>query len=301
MMGRLIGNRRAMAGLIILGAFLSMGLIGPFVAGDPSEYVGVPLEPPSVDHWFGTTGQGQDVFAQTIAGARITLLVGFLVGFSVIAIGAIIGTTAGYMGGRVDDLLSLITNIFLIMPGLPLIVVIAAYLPAGPVTIAVVLIFTGWAWGARVIRSQALALRNRDFVAAAKVQGESGFRIVLFEILPNMTSLLASSFIGATVYAIGAQVGLEFLGLGDVSVVTWGTNLYWASNDAALLTGSWWTFVPTGVSVALVGFALALINGAIDEIGNPRLRVEPRFEKALEDAGIPPGGPTPVFKGGWDD
>jgi peptide/nickel transport system permease protein len=122
-----------------------------------------------------------------------------------------------------------------------------------------------------VIRAQTLALRERDFVLAARMSGEGRLRIIVFEILPNMTSLLVSAFIGATVYAIGAQVALEFLGLGDVGAVTWGTNLYWASNDSALLTGSWWTFVPTGACVALVGFALVLVNSAIDELANPRL------------------------------
>ena len=182
------------------------------------------------------------------------------------------------------------------MPGLPLIVVIAAYLPAGPVTITVVLIFTGWAWGARVIRSQVLSIRDRDFIAAAIVSGESHLRIILVEILPNMTSLLVSAFIGATVYAIGAQVGLEFLGLGDVSKVTWGTNLYWASNDAALLTGSWWTFVPTGLCVAAVGFALAAVNSAVDELGNPRLRAHRAFDRALAAAGVEKGPSTPVIR-----
>jgi peptide/nickel transport system permease protein len=292
----LLSHRRAVVGLAILACFLVIAAFGPLFVGDPTAYVGVPLDPPSAEHWLGTTGQGQDVLAQTVAGARTTLLIGFIVGFTVIAIGALIGTAAGFFGGRVDDALSLLINVFLIMPGLPLIVVIAAYLPAGPVTIAFVLIFTGWAWGARVIRSQTLSLRGRDFVAAARVSGESSLRIVVFEILPNMSSLLVSSFIGATIYAIGAQVGLEFLGLGDVSQVTWGTNLYWASNDAALLTGSWWTFVPTGACVALVGFALAMVNGAIDEIGNPRLRAEPRFDRALQRAGLRPGGATPVLR-----
>lgn len=291
-------HRQAVVGLTILGGFVLMALVGPLFFGDPTAFVDVPLLPPSADHWFGTTGQGQDVLAQTVAGARVTLLIGFAVGFSVVAIGALIGTTAGYFGGRVDDVLGLLINVFLIMPGLPLIVVIAAYLPAGPTTIAVVLIITGWAWGARVIRSQTLSLRDRDFVAAAQVSGESPLRIIVVEILPNMTSLLVSAFIGATVYAIGAQVGLEFLGLGDVSKVTWGTNLYWASNDAALFTGSWWTFVPTGLCVALVGFALAAVNSAIDQVGNPRLRVQRRFGQALAKAGIQPGGSTPVLRRG---
>jgi peptide/nickel transport system permease protein len=183
------------------------------------------------------------------------------------------------------------------MPGLPLIVVLAAHLPPSPGTVALVLIVTGWAWGARVFRSQALSLRDRDFVTAAKVGGESPVRIVLFEMLPNMLPLLASAFIGATIYAIGAQVGLEFLGLGDVDRVTWGTNLYWAANDQALNTDSWWLFVPTGLCVALVGLALALVNGAIDELGNPRLRAEDTFVRETAHARLRPGGATPVLRG----
>ncbi|MCA9639793.1 MAG: ABC transporter permease, partial [Myxococcales bacterium] len=215
--------------------------------------------------------------------------------FGVVAIGAVVGTAAGFFGGFIDDALSLLINVFLIMPGLPLMVVIAAYLPPGPVTIAWVLIFTGWAWGARVIRSQTLALRNKDFVSAAIVCGEHPLRIILWEILPNQSGLLVSSFIGATIYAIGAQVGLEFLGLGDVSQVTWGTNLYWASNDAALLTGSWWTFVPTGLCVALVGLALGLLNNAIDELSNPRLKRENAYERRMREAGVTSGGATAVL------
>jgi peptide/nickel transport system permease protein len=295
-MRRALQNRQAAFGLWILTGFALMAIFGPWLVGDPTVYVGVPLEAPSPAHWFGTTGQGQDVFAQTVAGAQITLVVGFTVGFTVVFIGAIIGTAAGYFGGWIDDLLGLLINVFLIMPGLPLIVVIAAYLPAGPVTITVVLIFTGWAWGARVIRSQVLSIRDRDFIAAAIVSGESHLRIILVEILPNLASLLVSAFIGATVYAIGAQVGLEFLGLGDVSQVTWGTNLYWAANDAALLTGSWWTFVPTGLCVAVVGFALASINSAVDELGNPRLRAHRSFERAAAAAGVQTGPSTPVIR-----
>jgi peptide/nickel transport system permease protein len=186
----------------------------------------------------------------------------------------VVGGLAGFLGGRVDDGLSLAINVFLVMPGLPLMVVIAAWLPPGPYAMLAVLVLTGWAWHARVLRAQTLSLRSRDFVAAARVAGEGSLRIVGVEILPNMASVLVSSFIGATAYAIGAQVGLEFLGLGDLSAVTWGTNLYWASNDSALLTGSWWTFVPTGASVALVAFGLVLLNFGIDELTNPRLAAQ---------------------------
>lgn len=292
----LVRNRKACVGIGILSLFVLAACFGASFVQDPSAFVSQPHQPPSSEHWFGTTGQGQDVFAQTVAGARLSLLVGFSVGLAVMSIGALVGISAAFFGGWVDDVLTLVTNVFLIMPGLPLAVVMAAYLPAGPTTIAAVLIVTGWAWNARVLRAQTLALRQKDFVLASVVGGESSLRIMFREILPNMSSLLVSGFISATVYAIGAQVGLEFLGLGDVSVVTWGTNLYWASNNAGLLTGAWWTILPTGLCIALVGFSLVMINFAIDEITNPRLRAERAWRAAARRFGVPIGFSTPVVR-----
>lgn len=280
-------NAKARVGLVLLLAIVLATVVGPLFVPDPVAWLGDPLEAPSAAHPLGTTGMGQDVLAQTLVGARLTLSVGFATGLLVVALGAFIGGCAGYFGGRTDELLTLLINVFLVMPGLPLMVVLAAWLPAGPVTMMGVMVLTGWAWNARVLRSQVLTLRQRDFVAAAVVGGEPAWRVVVVEILPNMASLLTSSWIGATIYAIGAQVGLEFLGLGDLNLVTWGTNLYWATNDAALITGSWWTFVPTGLGVALTGFALTLINFGIDEVTNPRLR-------ATRDQAGPPTS-TPVL------
>ena len=293
---QLIQNKKALVGLWLLGLFILVALFGSIVVRDPSAFLGDPVVPPNSTFWLGTTQKGQDVFAQTIVGARTSLLIGFSVGFVVVIIGAAVGIAAGFLGGWVDDLLSLITNVFLIIPGLPLAVVLAAYLEASPASIALVLIITGWAWNARVIRAQTLSIAKKDFVNAALVGGESRLRIMFVEILPNMTSLVVSGFIGAVVYAIGAQVGLEFLGLGDVSEVTWGTNLYWASNSQALLTESWWTIIPTGICVALVGFALVMINFAIDEITNPKLRSEANFLKILGRAGVVPSFSTPVIR-----
>ncbi len=287
-------DRRATAGFVLLSLFVLVAIAGPWLAGDPSALVGVPLQPPSSQHWLGTTGQGQDVLAQLVAGARVSLAIGFGVGLAVVLVGALVGVTAAYFGRWVDGVLSLLFNVFLVIPGLPLAIVIAAYLPSGPLTLALVLIVTGWAWNARVLRSQTLALRNRDFVAAAIVAGESNWRIITREILPTMTSLLVAQVIGSTTYAIGAQVGLEYLGLGDVSAVTWGTNLYWAQNDSALLTGAWWTFVPTGLCVALVGFALTLLNSGFDEISNPRLQLERAWRAHLARRGQVPTRSTPV-------
>lgn len=287
-------DRRATMGALVLALFAMIGAFGPLLAGDPQALVGIPLQPPSLRHLLGTTGQGQDVLAQLVVGTRVSLLIGFGVGIAVVLIGALVGVTAGFYGRRIDALLSLLFNVFLVIPGLPLAIVIAAYLPSGPLTLAFVLVVTGWAWNARVMRAQTLSLRQRDFVAAAIVTGESNFRIITGELLPTMTSLLVAQVIGSTIYAIGAQVGLEFLGLGDVSTVTWGTNLYWAQNDAALLTGAWWTFAPTGLCVALVGFGLSMLNSGFDEITNPRLQLERAWRDHLERRGMKATRSTPV-------
>ncbi len=292
---RIWANYKARLGIFIVVSFIIIASVGPIFFQDPNAFVDTPLLEPSFKHFLGTTGQGQDVFAQTISGARTTLFIGFLSGFLVVLLGLIVGSIAGFFGRRIDNVLSLVINIFLLMPGLPLMVIIAAWLPPGPFSIMGVLVFTGWAWNARVLRSQVLSLRERDYVNAAIIMGESNIKVIIFQIWPQMLSLIIASFIGATVYSIGAQVGLEFLGLGDVDKVTWGNNLYWATNDLALLTGSWWTFVPTGLGIALVSFGLTLINYGIDEIANPRLLSE-RTLKARLSGLYDRNGSTPVAK-----
>lgn len=272
---RLFRNPKLVLGVSIMLVFIATAVFAPLIApGDPSSFVSTPHQPPSAEYPFGTEGQGKDVFAQTVWGTRISLTTGLSVGILTTLIGVIVGMTSGYFGGRVDDVLSLLTNVVLIIPGLPLLVALAAFLPPGNVTVALVLIVTGWAWGARVLRAMTLSLREKDFVAAALVSGESHARIIFRDILPNMTSIIVGGMIGATIYAIGADATLSFLGFTNVSQVSWGTNLYWAQNNAGLLVGAWWTFVPSGLCIALVAFALSLINYAMDEVPNPRLRAE---------------------------
>jgi peptide/nickel transport system permease protein len=293
-------SRKATAGIVILALFAAFALFAPVIApGDPTDFVARPHQPPSAEYLFGTTGTGQDVFAQTVWGGRATLSIGIVVGLLTTLLGIVLGLSAGYFGGAVDDLLSLVTNIFLIIPSLPLLVVLASYLGSGSAPYFIlVLTVTGWAWPARVMRAQALSLRSKDFVAAARVGGESGARILFAEILPNMLSIAVASFLGSTIFAIAAMAALEFLGLGNPSEVTWGTNLYWAANNAGLLTGAWWTFVPAGACIALVAFALALVNYAIDEITNPRLRVQRETAKSLKRLSSPHSAvrATPVVR-----
>jgi peptide/nickel transport system permease protein len=260
-------TRGGRLGVGILACFAVVAVVGPLLTGDPQAYVDRPLLAPSAAHLLGTNGQGQDVLAQLVHGARATLALGLGVGVAVVALGAFIGALAATRGGVVDALVALATNVALVLPGLPLMVVLAAWLPPGPWTIAGVLLATGWPWHARVVRAQAASLRARDFVSAARMLGEPTWRVVAVEILPNMTGVLVSGVVGASLFAIGAEVGLEFLGLGDLGAVTWGTMLYWAANDSALLTGAWWTFAPVGVCVALVGFALSLVSAEVEAGG----------------------------------
>ncbi len=270
---RVLRNSKVAIGLTIMGFFAVMAIAGPLlIHGDPNAFLGSRNEPPSPNHPLGTTGQGQDVLLQLVHGAQTSLSVGVTVGIIATIVGVMVGVAAAYYGGWADELLSLATNVFIILPGLPLLVALAAFLPPGMGTMILVLSLTGWAGSARVIRAQALSLRARDFIAAATVAGDRPLRIMTREILPNMASIVVGVFVGSVTYGIAAQAGLEFLGLGDLSRVSWGTQLYWASNNAALLQGAWWTFLPPGLCIAIVGFALALMNYGADEITNPRLR-----------------------------
>ena len=271
----LLRNRMFLGGIGIVLFFSMIALLAPVIAPTPPEkFVGGANIAPSAEFWFGTTALGKDVFSQTVWGARNSLIIGF--GTAVVATIAalLVGMTAGYFGGTVDDVLTLIMNVFLVIPGLPLLIVLSGYLNPGTTTVIFVLALTGWAFAARIVRSQMLSIRSKDFVAAAKVSGESNFRIIFVEIMPNMASIIVGLVVGAVSYGIAAATALSFLGLTDISAVTWGTNLYWAQNGNALLVGAWWTFAPSGLSVALVIFGLALINYAMDEITNPRLRAE---------------------------
>lgn len=265
-------------GLGIVGFFILLAIVAPLlIHTDPTAFSADQLQSPSWAHWLGTTQTGQDVFAQVVLGARATLAVGFATGLLATSLSVIIGLAAGYLGGVADDLLSLLINVFLVMPALPLMIVLAGYVPVhGPLPVALVISFTGWSWGARVLRSQTLSLRRREFVQAARASGEHWYRVVFWEILPNEIAIVVSSLIFTIIFAILAAIGLEFLGLSDVTLNSWGNTLYWASNNNALLLGAWWWFLPPGLCIALLGAGLAFINSGIDELSNPRLRAAGR-------------------------
>ena len=290
LLASLIGSRRARAGAGILALLVIAALLAPVVSpGDPARITDAPAAAPSPAHWLGVTPKGQDVLAMTLWGARSSLAVGLGAGVLATLVALVVGLASAYAGRAVDGLLSVVTNVFLLLPGLPLLVVLAAYMPPGWASTLIVLVITGWAGAARVLRAQAMSLRGTDFVEAAVVNGERPVRVMVGEMLPNMASVVMSTLLGCVNAAIGAQAGLEFLGLGRSGSVSWGTNLYWAATDGALMTGRWWTFVPSGLAIALVAYALALINAGVDEATNPRLR---RVDPGEPDRRRPPTRPV---------
>ncbi|GCE31226.1 peptide ABC transporter permease [Dictyobacter alpinus] len=269
-------NRKARAGLILLVFFILLAIFANVLAPySPTDISFGPSELPSSAHWLGTTQAGQDVFSQLIHGTRTSLLVGALGGGLATLIALVIGMVAGYMGGIVDEILSFIINLGLVVPALPLMVTVAAYSPVkGPTIIILVIGLTSWAWGARFKRSQVLTLRVRDYITSAQFAGEGTLRIVFREILPNMLSLTVLSYISAAIGAIGAEAGLEFLGVGDPSTISWGMMLYWANNGGALVTGQWAWLIAPGLALAGITSCLMLINFGVDALSNPQLREE---------------------------
>lgn len=267
-------NRRALSGGIILLFFCGMALLAPLIAPfSPTTIEFTPSLPPSSHHLLGTTVNGQDILSQLLWGARASLFVGLVAGALITLVQLVMGIFSGYVGGLYDMVATSVTNVFLVFPSLPLLIILAAYLRGGSLLVLVgVIVITGWAWGAKVLRAQSLALRNRPFVQAARISGEGRWHIVLTHIVPNMLGIMVANFFGAALFAVLAEAGLEFIGLGNINSVTWGTMLYRADVGNALLLGQWiWLFVP-GLCLALVGTGLGLLNFAVDEIANPRLR-----------------------------
>jgi peptide/nickel transport system permease protein len=272
-MRAVLGNRKAAVGAVILlaVAFVAAfpGLIAP---DDPQAAIYAQNAGPSSGHLLGTTQLGQDVFSQLIWSTRLTLIVTLVVTTIATFLSTIIGVTSAYVGGITDRVLTVLIDVFLILPVLPLLILLAAYLPPGVTSLTIVLCITSWAFQARQLRSQGLSIRSRDFLVAARARGERGIYIIFVEIVPTMTSLIAASFLSLAVYVVGFAASLQFLGLGNSSELMWGTMLYNAQQASALEAGNaWWALAP-GAAVALMGAGFALLNYAFDEIGNPALR-----------------------------
>jgi peptide/nickel transport system permease protein len=291
---RLPRSPKIVTGLSLLGFFVVWAIAGPLVAPyNPSQSFAnapVPL-PPSGAHLLGTTQLQQDVLSQLLVGGGDTLLVALVSGVIATVLSVVIGVTAGYLGGLADDLLSMLANIFLVLPALPLLIIMIGFVGktggSEVLVVGLIISLTGWAFGARVLRAQTLSLRTRDYVDSARIIGERWWRIVGTEILPNLTPVVATSFLFTVLYGVGTYTALAFLGLVNPNW-SWGGMLFYAQTSNAEISGYWWWFIPPGLAVALLGTALVLLNFGIDEFINPRLRAAglARRQDAAERQGL---------------
>lgn len=280
-------NGKSIAGLSILGVFVLIAVFaGPLTQyGPQDDHMNALLKAPSGQHWLGTNHMGQDIFSQIVYGTRGVLVVGFSAAIIATIVAIVIGVSAGYLSGWRSEALSAVTNVFLVIPGLPLIIIVASqYTNPNLLLISSVLAVTGWAWGGRVLRAQTMSLRNRDFVQAARANGEHLWRIIAVEMLPNLSAIVASSFVGTLTAAILSLTTLAFVGVIPITNLNWGTILFWAQQNGAF-PNYWWWYVPAGLCIALLGTALSLINFGIDEYVNPRLRSAGERARALRKRG----------------
>lgn len=267
-------NSKSITGLAILGVFTLLALLADVITpyGPLEKDFTALKQPPSAAHWLGTTHLGEDVFSQIAYGTRGVLLVGLTAGVLATLVAVIIGVSAGFLPGWRGESLSALSNVFLVLPAIPLMIIVASqYEDPSLILISAVLAITGWAWGARVLRAQTMSLRNRDFVQASRANGEPLWRIITVEMLPNLMAVIASSFVGTVTAAVLGLTTLAFVGVIPITNLNWGTILYWAQQNGAF-PEFWWWYVPAGLAIALLGAALSLISFGIDEYVNPRLR-----------------------------
>lgn len=281
-------QRVARVGLYLLLSIIVFSAIGVFwTPYNPGSTQFSKDLPPSSQHWLGTDDFGHDVFSQLLVGGFPVIGIGLLTGLIGTIISIFVGITAGlYADTIVDRILSGLTQVFLVIPGILIIELIGAYLGAvqvklGYLTILFALSTTGWAWGARVLRSLVLPLRRREYILSSELIGESKLSIVVRQIIPNNLPFIASNFFFTAIYGITGFTFIYYFGLGSVSQINWGTMLYWSLGGEAYLRGLWWWYIPPGLLIGLVAFSFALLNIGIDRVANPRLRVDNRKYRKL--------------------
>jgi peptide/nickel transport system permease protein len=269
----ILGERQAIVGIVVIVVFILIGVIGPFVTGDPKAKVGPVFQPPSGSHLLGLDGGGADMVKLLVNGARVSLLVGFAAAFVSILIGGVVGVLAGFFGGKTDIALMRLTDYFLVIPDVPLMIVAAALFGRSLRNIILIIGIIYWTTTARLLRAQVKSIRERIYVRRARAMGAGNSRLIFRHILPQVAPLVVANTVLLVATAIFAETFITFLGLGDPSAISWGRLIENAFTDDAILNNAWWAIVPPGVCVAIVVLAATMTGAAIEEALNPRLAV----------------------------
>lgn len=264
------------AGLIMLAATILIAILGPAIFPFDPSLVGGSAEdiflPPSAEHWLGTDEIGRDVFRSLLEGSRISLIVGLLATFISIAIGSVIGLVAGYYSGFISMILMRLTDFFLALPVLPLIIVLASVFGQNIMITILVIGLTSWPSTARIVRSQVISIRERQFIERIRMLGASDLRIIMVHIFPNVMPLIYANTVLVIAGSILSEATLAFLGLGDPVRVSWGTMLHYAFVSGAAGREAWWYLLPPGLGILFVVLSFTLVGHTLDKILNPRLR-----------------------------
>ncbi len=269
-------NPSGLIGIVMLSIILFIAIFAPFITPyDPFDTTGVTssdlYNPPSSAHWFGTDDAGKDILSSFILGSRVSLIVGFFAAFISIALGGVLGVIAGFYGGRTENVLMRLTDIMLVIPDLPLMVVIIALTKPSLLNIIFVIGIFGWTTTARITRSQTLAVKSRNFVLRAKAIGAGNFHIIRHHILPLVLPLLVVQAVLTVSTAILSESTLSFLGLGDPTAISWGQMLNFAFSRGAMSSGAWWALVVPGFGIIWVVLGLVLLGQGLEQVLNPKL------------------------------
>lgn len=278
----ILKNPLALVGLAMLLIVLFLAVFGPiFAPYDPNQRVDVQpsdiLAPPDAEHWLGRDDAGKDVLSLLIYGARVSLIVGFVSAFFSMLIGTVVGLAAGYFGGKVNNILMRLTDFLMVIPDLPLMLVIVSVWGRGLWKIIFVIILLHWTYTARLVRSQVISIKERQYVLRAKSIGASDLRIIIKHILPQVLPLIIAQAVLDISSSIIAESTLSFLGLGDPTLISWGMMLNFAF-ERAISRMAWWFLLPPGIAIVWVSLSIILIGNALEEIVNPRLKTHHLFD-----------------------
>lgn len=268
-------NGTLAAGLVLLALLALMAILGPLLVDSSQGAVGatIPKLHPSAEHWLGTDTQGRDMFTVVMLATPQTLKIGILAGLISLSVGVAFGLTAGFMGKLADTVIRTISDVMMTIPGVAVLVLIAANVRTMTVTLmAVIVAGLSWMVATRTIRAQTLSLRERAYVRVARLSGVSGPRLIFVEVLPNLLPFIAASFVIAVSQAMLATIGLEALGLGPQNELTLGMTIFWAQFYGAILRGMWWWWGPPIFIIALIFMGLLLTSAGLDQFVNKRIR-----------------------------